>query len=74
MVDLGSLVLLMSIFGWKVAIIYVVLGLVIAVIGGTMIEKMYMEKYVADFILKASNVDIDSPTLTRIMPKSPAME
>lgn len=65
MVDLGSLVLLMSIFGWKVAVIYVVLGLVIAVVGGTLIEKMKMEKYVADFILNASSVDIDSPTLTQ---------
>ena len=43
MVDLGSLVLLMSIFGAKVAIVYVILGLVIAVIGGTMIEKLHME-------------------------------
>ncbi len=43
MVDLGSLVLLVSIFGAKVAIIYVVLGLVIAVIGGTIIEKLHME-------------------------------
>ncbi len=65
MVDLGSLVLLMSIFGAKVAIIYVVLGLVIAVIGGTIIEKLKMERYVADFISKAGNVDIDSPDLTR---------
>lgn len=65
MVDLGSLVLLMSIFGWKVAAIYVVLGLVIAVIGGTLIEKLKMEKYVADFIRNASSVDIDSPTLTQ---------
>lgn len=65
MVDLGSLVLLMSIFGWKVAVIYVVLGLIIAIVGGTLIEKMHMEKYVADFILNASNVDIDSPSLTQ---------
>ena len=65
MVDLGSLVLLMSIFGWKVAVIYVILGLVIAVIGGTLIEKLHMEKYVADFIRNASSVDIDSPTLTQ---------
>ena len=43
MVDLGSLVLLMSIFGWKVAIVYVVVGLVIAVVGGTLIEKMHFE-------------------------------
>ena len=65
MVDLGSLVLLMSIFGAKVAIAYVVVGLVIAVVGGTLIEKFHMEKYVEDFIQNASHVDIDSPTLTR---------
>lgn len=49
MVDLGSLVLLMSIFGWKVAITYVVLGLVIAVAGGTMIEKLHLDNYVEEF-------------------------
>ncbi len=65
MVDLGSLVLLMSIFGTKVAVIYVIVGLIIAVIGGTLIEKQHMEKYVEDFILKANAVDIDIPTLTQ---------
>lgn len=65
MVDLGSLVLLMSVFGAKVAVAYVVIGLVIAVIGGTVIEKLHMEKYVEDFIRSASSVDIDSPTLTQ---------
>lgn len=65
MVDLGSLILLMSIFGTKVAVVYVVLGLVIAVIGGTLIEKMHLEKYVEDFIRNARNVDIDSPSLTK---------
>ncbi|MEA4899044.1 MAG: permease [Christensenellaceae bacterium] len=65
MVDLGSLVLLMSIFGTKVAILYVVLGLVIAVIGGTFIEKLHMEKYVESFILSAGSVDIESPDLTK---------
>ena len=65
MVDLGSLVLLMSIFGVKIAVAYVVLGLVIAVIGGTLIEKLHMEKYVEDFIRNAnSSVDIASPDLT----------
>ncbi len=65
MVDLGSLVLLMSIFGIKVAIIYVVLGLVIAVIGGTLIEKLHMEDQVADFIRNSrSSVDIEAPELT----------
>lgn len=65
MVDLGSLVLLMSIFGAKVAAAYVILGLVIAVMGGTLIEKLHMEKYVEDFVKNARSVDISSPTLTK---------
>jgi uncharacterized membrane protein YraQ (UPF0718 family) len=65
MVDLGSLVLLMSIFGAKVAVIYVLVGLVIAVVGGTIIEKMHMEEYVESFILSAGSVDIESPALTK---------
>lgn len=65
MVDLGSLVLLMSIFGTKVALLYVIFGLVIAVVGGTIIEKMRMEKYVESFILSAGSVDIESPELTK---------
>ena len=64
MVDLGSLVLLISIFGAKVAIIYVVFGLAIAVTGGTVIEKLHMEKHIEDFVLAAGSVDIDSPNLT----------
>ena len=64
MVDLGSLVLLMSIFGTKVALVYVLLGLVIAVAGGIIIEKMHMEKYVESFVLSAGSVDIESPDLT----------
>ena len=64
MVDLGSLVLLMSIFGVRVAVIYVLVGLIIAVVGGTVIEKLHMEKYVESFILSAGSVDIESPTLT----------
>lgn len=58
MVDLGSLVLLMSIFGWKVAITYVVLGLVIAVAGGTLIEKMHLDNYVEEFIRNGNSVDV----------------
>lgn len=65
MVDLGSLVLLMSIFGTKVAILYVIFGLIIAVIGGTIIEKMHMEKHVEKFIFTAGSVDIESPDLTK---------
>ena len=64
MVDLGSLVLLMSIFGARVAFIYVALGLVVAVAGGTIIEKLHMDRYVEDFILSAPNVDPQSPDLT----------
>jgi uncharacterized membrane protein YraQ (UPF0718 family) len=59
MVDLGSLVLLMSIFGAKVAVLYVVVGLIIAVVGGTIIEKMHMEKHVESFITTAGSVDIE---------------
>ena len=65
MVDLGSLVLLMSIFGAKVAVLYLLLGLVIAVAGGTLIEKLPMENQVEEFIRKASAVDIVSPALTQ---------
>ncbi|MDR1703717.1 MAG: permease [Clostridiales bacterium] len=65
MVDLGSLVLLMSIFGGKVAVVYVLTGLVIAVIGGTLIEKLHMENYVEEFIRAASAVDIEADDLTR---------
>ena len=65
MVDLGSLVLLMSIFGIKIAVAYVIVGLIIAVIGGTVIEKMHMEKYVEAFIMKSSHVDISSPDLSK---------
>lgn len=65
MVDLGSLVLLMSIFGIKIAVGYVIVGLVIAVVGGTVIEKMHMEKYVEEFIMKSSSVNISSPDLSK---------
>ncbi len=65
MVDLGSLILLMSIFGAKVALVYVAVGLVIAVAGGTLIEKLHMEPYVEEFVRSASIVDIESPGLTK---------
>ena len=65
MVDLGSIVLLMSIFGIKIAVAYVIVGLIIAVIGGIVIEKMHMEKYVEAFIMKSSHVDISSPDLSK---------
>lgn len=58
MVDLGSLVLLMSIFGWKVAVVYVLLGLVIAVAGGTLIEKLQLENEVEDYIRNGKSPDL----------------
>ncbi len=64
MVDLGSLVLLMSIFGAKVAFAYVILGLVVAVVGGTLIGKLHLENEVEEFIRKANDVSIESPSLT----------
>lgn len=63
MVDLGSLVLLMSIFGWKVAVIYVVLGLVIAVAGGTLIEKIHLENEVEEYIRSGKAIDIPQEEL-----------
>lgn len=64
MVDLGSLVLLMSIFSTKVAVVYVILGLVIAVAGGTLIEKLHLENQVEDFIRNAKQIDISQEELT----------
>ena len=66
MVDLGSLLLLMSIFGAKIAIFYVIFGLIIAVIGGTIIEKMHMERYVEDFVKNANSINVDSVSPTQL--------
>lgn len=63
MVDLGSLVLLMSIFGWKVAVLYVVLGLVIAVVGGTLIEKLHLENQVEEYIRNGHAIDVTQEDL-----------
>lgn len=63
MVDLGSLVLLTSIFGWKVAVVYVIVGLVIAVLGGTLIEKLHLDNYVEDFIKNGKSLDIEQEKL-----------
>ena len=64
MVDLGSLVLLTSIFGVKIAAVYVLLGLFVAVLGGTVIEKLHMEAEVEEFIRMAGRVDLEGPALT----------
>ena len=63
MVDLGSLLLLMSIFGWKVAIVYVLLGLIIAVAGGSLIEKLHLENEVEEYIKNGKSVDIPQEEL-----------
>lgn len=63
MVDLGSLVLLMSIFGWKVAVVYVELGLVIAVAGGTLIERLHMENEVEAYIRNGKSIDLPQEEL-----------
>ena len=65
LVDLGSLILLSSIFGFKVAIAYVIVGLILAVIGGTIIEKLKMEKYVEEYIKNASHIEMEQSELTR---------
>lgn len=64
MVDLASLILLISIFGTKVAIFYVVIGLIIAIIGGSLIQKLDMENQIEQFVLTAKSVDMESPDLT----------
>ena len=63
MVDLGSLLLLMSIFGWKMAIVYVLLGLIIAVAGGSLIEKLHLENEVEEYIKNGKSVDIPQEEL-----------
>ena len=65
MVDLASLMLLMSFFGAKIAIAYVVVGLILAVIGGTLIEKFRLEKYVEGYVREIENVDAEVPEMTR---------
>lgn len=63
MVDLGSLILLMSIFGWKVAVVYVVVGLIIAVVGGTVIEKLHLENQVEEYIRNGRALDVPQDEL-----------
>ena len=64
MVDLGSLVLLISVFGWKVATAYVLLGLVIAILGGTLIGKNNMGNQIQEYILNGLPIDISINKLT----------
>ena len=65
MIDLASLMLLMSFFGTKIAIVYVAVGLVVAVIGGVLINRLKMEKYVESYVWGVENVDVEIDTMTR---------
>jgi uncharacterized membrane protein YraQ (UPF0718 family) len=65
LVDLGAFVLLISVFGFPIAIAYVVVGLILAVIGGTLIEKSGAGKYVEDFVTAGSNIDIEQKDLSK---------
>lgn len=65
LVDLASIILLASIFNWSIALVYTAIGIILAVIGGTIISKANMEKYVADFVKKASTRETSIETLSR---------
>ena len=65
LVDLASLLILMSFFGAKIAIAYVVVGLILAVIGGTIIDKLGLEKYIEGYVKEIENVDAEIIELTR---------
>lgn len=64
MVDLGSLVLLTSIFGWRIAVIYVIAGLVIAILGGTIIQHLHLENQIADFIRNTNVAELPEMKIT----------
>ena len=64
LVDLASVLLLASIFNWKIAIAYVVVGVVLAVIGGTVISLAKMEKYVEPFVFANRMIEMDQEQLT----------
>lgn len=66
LVDLASIILLASIFNWSIALVYTFIGIILAVIGGTIVSKSNMEKYVADFVKKVSATDLPVESLSRI--------
>jgi uncharacterized membrane protein YraQ (UPF0718 family) len=65
LVDLASVLLLASIFNWKIAIAYVVVGIVLAVIGGTVISKLKLEEYVEPFVFNTKMADTEVPEMPR---------
>ena len=65
LVDLGAFIILVSVFGFPIAIAYVVIGLILAVVGGTIIEKTGVGKHVQDFIMEGSIAEVDGVELTQ---------
>lgn len=65
LVDIAAFLLLTSIFGIKIALAYVIVGIILAVVGGTLIDKLGLEKYIEQYIKMGSNIDIESPELTK---------
>ena len=64
LVDLASVILLASIFNWKIAIAYVVVGLILAVIGGSIISKLKLENYVESFVYSNKMMELEQEELT----------
>lgn len=65
LVDLASILLLASVFNWKIAIAYVVVGLILATVGGTIISKLNMEKYVEPFVFSNKMLEVEQEHLTK---------
>ena len=65
MVDIASIILIMSIFGPHVALIYTVVGLVIAVAGGTVIQHLHMDDQMADFVRGEAVDAVQAETMTK---------
>jgi len=65
LVDLASVLLLASIFNWKIAIAYVIVGVILAVVGGSLISAFKLEKYVEPFVFQGSTAQADAPDMTR---------
>lgn len=64
LVDLGAFLLLLSVFGWKIALAYVIVGIVLAVLGGTLLDKLGMEDQVEEFIRLAPVTEAEQQSLT----------
>ena len=65
LVDLASFFLISSFFGFKIALVYVVVGVILAIIGGAIIDKMKMEKYIEEFVLNIENVEVEVQEVTQ---------